>query len=256
MSMLDNVENAKVDYNEVTPTWHDVHKYSPAPRHRRRIICKIISKLNFNSCLDVGCAQPFLLLDISKSINSKNNRGGVELFGSDIAESVINENREKYKNIQFFQADISKEMHVDTQYDVVICSEVIEHIENYEDAIRNLCLLSGNYLLITVPTGKVFKIDKKVGHFRHYSLEQLKNELSKNKFEIVKQRKWGFPFHSLYKYLINYAMSDTATEKFQSSKYSFSQKFISNLLYILFFLNDLFSGGCQLFVLARKQGDL
>ena len=241
----------KIDYNATTPSWHDCILHSPAPRHRRRIICKIISKLEFTACLDVGCAQPFLLLDMNNAI--KTPPVGMQLFGCDISQPVIDENSEKYKNIKFFQSDISEKMKIDTSYDLVVCSEVIEHIKNDGLAIKNLCLLSANYLLLSVPIGKYFKSDEKIGHFRHYSLEQLDEELNKNGFEIVLCKKWGFPFHNLYKYAINYALTQNTYKKYSSSKYGFTEKLVSNILYILFFINDLFSSGHNLFVLAKKK---
>ena len=119
-------------------------------------------------------------------------------------------------------------------------------------AIRNLCLLSDNYLLLTVPMGRIFESDKKIGHLRHYSLERLEAELQKNGFEIIIWKQWGFPFHSLYKVLINCITPEILHQKYTLAKYGFTQKLVSSLIYGIFFINDLFLGGCNLFVLAKK----
>jgi len=46
----------KTNYNLTTAKWDDCHHYSPAPRHRRRLISNIVNKLDFNSMVDIGCA--------------------------------------------------------------------------------------------------------------------------------------------------------------------------------------------------------
>src|SRR5205085_2484617 len=62
--------------------WLNAHRYTPAPRHRRRLIMNLLKGLEFRDCLDAGCAQRFLLEDIVE-------RFGVEGFGCDISDEII-----------------------------------------------------------------------------------------------------------------------------------------------------------------------
>ncbi|HBA45334.1 TPA: hypothetical protein DEG21_01645 [Patescibacteria group bacterium] len=40
-------------------------------------------------------------------------------------------------------------MELNNKFDLVICSEVIEHIENWQNVIKNLCKLSDVYIILT-----------------------------------------------------------------------------------------------------------
>lgn len=129
---------------------------------------------------------------------------------------------------------------------------MLEHLGNYEQAVRNICDLSNRYVLITVPSGKRYSIDENVGHIRHYEPEMLIKPLKENHFQAVKVMKVGFPFHSLYKRLINIGGGSGISEKYSSNKYGMTEKFIANCVYLSFYFN-LFPFGSQLIILAEKQ---
>ncbi|MBN2137994.1 MAG: class I SAM-dependent methyltransferase [Sedimentisphaerales bacterium] len=236
------------DYSEIAAKWDDVHKYSPAPRHRRRIIMKMIRNLDFADCLDIGCAQPFFLQEVSKKRRTR-------IAGCDISENVIQSNRKLFPDAEFFVADISKPLEHNAQYDLVSCSEVLEHVKDWQAAVSNIARLCRRWLIITVPSGRVYPIDKHIGHIRHYQGEELLSELAKAGFSPVKVRKWGFPFHTMYKYAINAVLHDTLYKTFAEEDYGIVKKAISNILYVLFFCNDLFNHGSQFVALMEKRND-
>ncbi|MFA5356661.1 MAG: class I SAM-dependent methyltransferase [Candidatus Omnitrophota bacterium] len=232
--------------NDIAYEWSDAHRYSPAPRHRRRIIYNIIGKLEFDSCLDAGCAQPYLL---SGFIGR-----GKRVSGCDISGRVIDKNRNDFPGANFEIVDISRSVYPgNKKFDLVISSEVLEHIADWQGAIRNLALMSGRYLLITVPSGKIYNIDRLVGHLRHYQAGELKEELEKNGFTVIYHKRWGAPFHSLYKYLINAAGYKKTYERFALRPYGPLKRLFSDILYVIFYFNDIFCRGSQLFMLAERN---
>lgn len=235
---------------DVAATWDDMHRYSPAPRHRREIIVQLLSKLEFNDCLDAGCAQGYLLQKVTSQF-------GVQGYGCDISCKVIEDNKNRFSNCEFAVLDIEKEQWIaEKQFDVVISSEVVEHIENWRNAIKNLTSMSRRYLILTVPSGKVRHIDEKVGHYRHFEGPELVAELEKNGFTCQRVMKHGFPFHSIYKRLINWISPESIYAAYSGEKkYSFWQKFISNFLYTLFYINYLFKSGDQLIILAERNNE-
>ena len=234
------------DYNEVTVQWADGHLFSPAPRHRRRLIFNIIKDLPFQSCLDVGCAQPYLLENLSKMDK--------QLFGCDISEKVINANKDLFKNVSFEVLDITKETYPAVRtFDLVISSEVIEHVDDWRSAVKNLSLMSKRYLLITVPSGKMQAMDMMIGHIRHYKADELSQEIEKNGFKVISSRYWGFPIHSLYKYAVNSVAPEKVYESFGCCQYSPVKKILCNILYFFFYINDIFRSGKQLIILAEKK---
>lgn len=81
------------------------------------------------------------------------------------------------------------------KYDVIICSEVIEHVQKYNELLRKLktYLKKGGYLLITTPSinAPLYKMnllndfDKEVGHVRRYDHKLLTKEIKKLGLKII-----------------------------------------------------------------------
>jgi SAM-dependent methyltransferase len=83
----------------------------------------------------------------------------------------------------------------------VICSEVLEHLEQDQLALQELfrVLRPGGQLLLTVPLHAYFwgQDDEIVGHFRRYELAQLASRLTDLGFTEVKDGKVGSLFERL-----------------------------------------------------------
>jgi trans-aconitate methyltransferase len=237
----------KIDYNLATPSWHDSHLYGPFPRWRRRIIRNIIKKLDVKTCLEAGCAQPFLMLDLKAM--------GIKMTGCDISVPVIEDNTKTYSDMDFFVTDLCSNMEMSRgrpEYDLVTCSEVLEHLPDYQKAIQNLCKLSKKYIIVTVPSGKRYPTDEALGHLRHYEPDMLIKPFEDNGFKTVRVMKTGFPFYSLYKRLINIGGGVALSKKYLFGRYGSFEKFVSNFVYLLFYFN-IFPFGNWLIILAQKK---
>lgn len=230
----------------VVADWDDAHRYTPAPRHRRRLILKMIAGLDFGDCLDAGCAQPFLLQAILQ-------RHPVAGFGCDISDEVMERNRQLIPGAEFRVLDLAQQTWPDgRQFDLVVSSEVLEHIEDWEAAVANLVRMTRKHLLITVPSGPVRLMDRLVGHHRHFAGPELIAALEKNDCTIRRVRYWGFPMHSLYKAMLSKLSPARLYSAFSGgSRYGLGKRLLSHLLYFLFFVNDLGNSGAQLFVYAQ-----
>lgn len=206
-----------------------------------------IESLEFKDCLDVGCAQPYLMEQILR-------KRSVALYGCDISEEVIQDNHQRFPWGEFRVIDIARQTWPgDRKFDMVICSEVLEHIDDWHLALINLARMSRRYLVITVPSGKVHKIDRHIGHIRHFEGSDLVDALRRLDLLPKRVKYWGFPFHSLYKHAINSIAYERVYESFAEQTYGFWKKAVSMFLYALFFANDLFSTGSQLLILAERK---
>lgn len=238
---------ASLDFKNIAAQWDDAHRFSPAPRHRRRLLLKIMAGLSFKDCLDAGCAQLYLLQEIVR-------RHGVPGYGCDISDQVIASNRKLAPGCEFLTLDLSRETWPQgQQFDLVVCSEVLEHIPDWQAALRNLARMSRKHLLITVPSGTIHPIDKRVGHHYHFQGPELVTELKKLGLSVVQLRRWGFPFHSLYKILINKFAPDQIYESFAVVRYGLLQRLLCQTLYSLFYLNGPFNSGNQIILLAKNS---
>ena len=228
--------------------WDDSHRYTPTSRHRRRLLMNVLRKLEFRDCLDAGCAQPYLIEEIVQ-------RFGVQGYGCDVSDECMAANRRRSPHIQFEPLDLAVEAWPGgRQFDLVVCSEVLEHIRDWEAALANLVKMTRKYLLITVPGGQLRAIEQMLGHYRHYKGPELLEALHRNGITDARLRYWGWPFYDLYKYLISRAAPEKLYNSFCTGqkKYSLAQKLVAHVLTGLFYCNDLTNAGDQLIVLARK----
>lgn len=241
---MSDAAGASIHFRNDVAQWDDAHRYTPAPRHRRRILLNLLDRLEFKDCLDAGCAQPFLITEII-------NRFRVVGFGCDISKEVMDLNRRNFPAIEFAALDLTKERWPgDRQFDVVVSSEVLEHIDDWPTALRTLVAMTRKHLLITVPGGRVRAMDRIVGHHRHFEGRELIAEIEANGCTVRTYRRWGFPFHALYKRAISLLSPEAMYQKFSGGgRYTFSQRFLSHILYGLFFMN-IFNSGDQIIILA------
>lgn len=222
-------------------------RYLALPRHRRRIILNLLKSLTFNDCLNAGSAQHYLLDEIKKNFN-------ISAYGCDISKTIIYDNTIKMPNAEFRVLNIEHETWPNKTFDLVIYSEVIEHMIDWETAIKNLTEMSKRYLLMTVPSGKIRKTDRIVGHYRHYQGQELVTCIESHGFKCIQLKRRGFPMHSLYKIMINLLRPEKLYAAFHhEQKYTMLKKGFANIVYGLFFIDYFFSTGNQLYILAERQ---
>jgi len=98
--------------------------------------------------LDVGCGVGYLLHEIGAAFKP------AAVSGSDFSEEAMLVSRAKFPGITFFQHDIC--LPFTEKYDVILCTEVLEHLEKPWLGLQNLreALRAGGCLVLTVPEGR------------------------------------------------------------------------------------------------------
>lgn len=237
--LLDN----KAIYNTKWVDWEDMKKYGPSSRWIRKLIKKIIDGLDYYSVLDVGCGEGYELVELFK------NRAAIEITGIDFSSKAIELARKKNSNCTFYTLDITKE-HLPTSYDLVLCSEVLEHVEQVDATLAHIGAMTKKYLVITTPQGRMRKHEAYVGHLRNFKLQELRELLGRNHFQIKEKYEWGFPFYSpLYRDAME--LFTHAHHRISEGRYGLLQKIIAGIAYYIFFLNRYYKGD-QLVILAEK----
>lgn len=220
--------------------WDDMKKYGPMSRHIRRYIKKLIRPLPFESVLDVGCGQGSLLQELMQEFP------GIEPHGVDLSPSAVEFARKRVPQGEFSTLDLVTQT-TGKQYDLLVCSEVLEHIEDDVAAMKNLRRMCKGHLVVTTVQGRMRKFEPEaVGHVRNYERGELVAKLRAAGFDIVKDVSWGFPLYSpLYRDLL-----DAGGAKATTGAYGPGRKLLATALYYFFFLN-LPVWGDEIFVLAR-----
>lgn len=123
---------------------------------------------NVKSLLDAGCGTGHLLVEIYKRYKD------IKLFGGDFSSESIKVSQNNLPQGSFFELDLYKiSNNQANKYDIVVCSEVLEHLLYPEIALNNLksYVNDNGKLLLTVPNGR---LDNYGGHINFWSPESWK----------------------------------------------------------------------------------
>jgi len=85
---------------------------------------KKLDTIEYNSVIDIGCGEGFLLQKISLN--------GKKIVGIDINEKALKLARKNFPQATYVKSDIYKIPFKPNSFDVAICLEVIEHLKNPE----------------------------------------------------------------------------------------------------------------------------
>lgn len=128
--------------------------------------------------IDVGCGTGRLLMKLKERLPN------AEIAGTDYSDSSIDRCKERMPQGSFFVSDIHSLGESPVRYDVVLCMEVLEHIQHVDRAIcclRSL-LASNGKLLITIPDGMC---DTWTGHINFWEQIEFEDLLSMNNLQVL-----------------------------------------------------------------------
>jgi len=106
---------------------------------RLNAVLKILNKLEGKTILDLGCMDDYLLKKLPPRF---------EYLGIDENPLCVNEKIKKMK-----VEDIKNK-----KFDIILCTEVLEHLDDPVDLIKKLKKLSKRFILISVPNEPFFSL--------------------------------------------------------------------------------------------------
>lgn len=155
---------------------------------------------NPKNILDVGSASGWFLKELKKTfINS-------ECVGIDAYKKAIDYGKKTYANIELLNADAHRIPFRNNTFEVIVCCEVLEHVENPETVIKEMkrVLKNDGSLIIEIDTGNwLFKLvwyfwtNLRKGvwrdsHVHSFSVNKLKSLFAKNGLKIKKVKIFNF----------------------------------------------------------------
>lgn len=188
-------------------------------------LMKEIKDREIKKVLDVGCGTGYFTMKMKELLRPE------ELWGTDLSNKALKHS--KTLGIKVKKADLNKKFDFKSNYfDLINCGEVIEHIYNPDNLLReiNRVLSPGGYLIITTPNLAswinrlvfLFGVQpfftevstenkrlgysvltrfvgegKPLGHVRVMTLAAFKDLLEYHGFEIVSVRGAGVPFGAI-----------------------------------------------------------
>ncbi len=153
-----------------------------------KILLQIISDLKPETILDAGCGEGFTLARLQNEGIAK------RLEGIDYASEAIALGKKMYPTLILKQSDINSLPYNNNYFDLVICSEVLEHLERPQKALKEIARVSKRYCLLSVPNEPLFMI---ANLLRGKNLSRLGNDIehinhwsSKSFEKFVKENGW------------------------------------------------------------------
>lgn len=117
-------------------------------------VVKTIRPLNIETVLDAGCGEGFTLDRLQQE------KIGKTFEGIEFDQEAVELGNKLYPTLNIKQGDIYKLPFKNNSFDLVVCTEVLEHLENPKKAYRELLRVSRKYVLISVPNEPFFTIQR------------------------------------------------------------------------------------------------
>lgn len=202
--------------------------------------------------LDVGCGSASLSCELAATYPN------LVVSGMDPA-SQFQEFINPPANFSFVAGSLERipPQVAESRYDLMICGEVLEHIEDDAAALQRMWeLLSPNgQLLLSVPHRRDYwgPEDEWAGHQRRYERDELRRKLEAAGFSIVEMMTWGHPVVRLYDL---HVFPRLIEREGVLEKQGVIRRVAMNVLYLLFRFDRMFLGsrrGIGLIGLARKD---
>lgn len=236
-----------VDYDQEWAEWGDMSHHAPTPIHTRRLILREAAMLPFKSVLDIGCGIGTLISEV------RDRFPGRSYTGSDVSKNAVARARRYHPEpeIDFQVLDIQSGA-LDRTFDLILLSEVIEHLEHPLTAMKNIRRMCSGYLILTTPTGKRLPTDLAFYHLKHFTPKELGTLAQEAGFEVVRLYRWGWPFQMLFRWLINLHPSWAHDTFVRGGNYGWLKKAVSVVWTTLFYLNVTGRGTQQVLVAKAK----
>lgn len=170
-----------------------------------KTLAKEIKKLKVSSILDAGCGEGFTLEFLRKQGIGK------AYEGIDFLKTAIGIGKKVHPKVTLKQASIYELPYKANAFDLVLCTEVLEHLEKPRDAVKELFRVSKKYVLVSVPNEPIFmgsnflrgknwsRFGNDIEHINHWTMFNFPKLVQKNagvKTQII-SKKYPFPWTML-----------------------------------------------------------
>jgi 2-polyprenyl-3-methyl-5-hydroxy-6-metoxy-1,4-benzoquinol methylase len=153
--------------------------------------------LGAKKVLDAGCGEGFSL---NKLII---NKVGVELEGIEYSKDAIDLGKKLFPKANIKQGSIYELPYKNGSFDLVVCTEVLEHMDEPTKALKEIVRVSKKNLIISVPNEPFFMLGNFIrgknlsrlgndpGHINHWNIISIRKFLLNENVKIIKTK---FPF--------------------------------------------------------------
>ena len=115
-------------------------------------VYQLLAQTEARSVLDAGCGEGF----VTRYLAQQNP--ALRLTGMDLSKEAIAYAQDHFGHLAHFRTgSLYKLPFSDNSFDLVVCSEVLEHLDDTDRAVSELKRVARRHVLITVPREPYFK---------------------------------------------------------------------------------------------------
>lgn len=162
-------------------------------------LTSLAKSLNPTTILDAGCGEGFTMDRLTKL------GVGKKIEGVEYSKGAITLGKKLFPNLIFKEGSAYALPYKDNSFDLVVCTEVLEHLDQPAKVLSEVLRTSKKYVLISVPNepffmlsnfirGKnLFRLGDDPGHANHWTVFSFQKFIKKNGIKI-KEMLFPFPW--------------------------------------------------------------
>ncbi|MBI2028478.1 MAG: methyltransferase domain-containing protein [Candidatus Levybacteria bacterium] len=162
-------------------------------------LVSLIKPLNPKTVLDAGCGEGFTMNNLIK------NNIGENVEGIEFSEETITIGKKLFPDLKIKRGSIYSIPYPNNFFDLVVCTEVLEHLDSPQRALKEILRISTKDVVISVPNEPFFmlsnflrgknisRLGNDPGHINHWTIISFINLLKKHGLKI-KKIKLPFPW--------------------------------------------------------------
>lgn len=159
-----------------------------------RNLLSLISTKKVESILDVGCGEGFTLNRL------RENKIGSSWEGIEYSDIAIELGKKTYPETKITKGSIYELPYKDNSFDLVLSTEVLEHLEDPQKGLKELIRVSKRYVMVSVPNEPLFmfaqfvrgknwsRLGNDIEHINHWTFWQFKNFVKKQNIKVLTTR--------------------------------------------------------------------
>lgn len=154
-------------------------------------LISLVKPLSPKTVLDAACGEGFTMDKLVKFGIGK------QIEGLEYSKEAISLGRKLFPNLTFKEGNIYDMPYEDDSFDLVTCTEVLEHINEPAKVFKEVLRVSKKYVIISVPNEPFFMLGNFLrgkdllhlgnnpGHINHWTIISFLNFLKKNGLKII-----------------------------------------------------------------------